>query len=87
MQRMHSSVHSTYFKDPVKRGEAANYFGVVRCPMDLRTLGQQVKAGKVTSSPEFTRDLALIFANAVMYNGDDNPVSQDAIAMWQEAQE
>lgn len=83
---MVSSVNSTYFKEPVRQGEAVNYFEIIKRPMDLKTLSQNVRSGKVTTSAEFTRDLALIFANAIMYNGQEHHVGQDALNMWREAQ-
>ena len=52
--QMTGSVHSTYFKEPVRPGEAANYFEIVKRPMDLKTLLQHVKAGKVSNSVERT---------------------------------
>jgi uncharacterized protein with ACT and thioredoxin-like domain len=84
---MVSSVYSTYFKEPVRQGEAMNYFEIIKKPMDLKTLLSNVKNGKITNSIEFTRDLALIFANAIMYNGADHHVARDARAMWREAQD
>lgn len=86
ISQMISSVNSTYFKEPVRPGEAKNYFEIIKKPMDLKTLLQNVKNGKITNSAEFTRDLALIFANAIMYNGQDHHVGQDAVNMWKEAQ-
>jgi bromodomain-containing protein 8 len=83
ISQMISSVNSTYFKEPVKQGEAKNYFEIIKKPMDLKTLLQSVK---ITNSAEFTRDLTLIFANAIMYNGQEHHVGQDAVNMWREAQ-
>ncbi|KAK9896458.1 hypothetical protein P389DRAFT_79533 [Cystobasidium minutum MCA 4210] len=87
ISQMVSSVNSTYFKEPVRQGEAVNYFEIIKRPMDLKTLSQNVRSGKVTTSAEFTRDLALIFANAIMYNGQEHHVGQDALNMWKEAQD
>ena len=84
---MQGSVYSTYFKEPVRPGEAANYFEIIKRPMDLKTLLHNVRNGKTASSVEFARDVVLIFANAIMYNGASNHVGQDAIALWREAQE
>lgn len=86
ISQMQGSVYSTYFKDPVRPGEALNYFEIIKRPMDLKTLSQNVRNGKVTTSTEFTRDLTLIFANAIMYNGAEHHVGRDALAMWREAQ-
>lgn len=86
ISQMISSVNSTYFKEPVKQGEAKNYFEIIKKPMDLKTLLQSVKNGKITNSADFTRDLTLIFANAIMYNGQEHHVGQDAVNMWREAQ-
>ena len=86
ISQMISSVNSTYFKEPVKQGEAKNYFEIIKKPMDLKTLLQSVKNGKITNSAEFTRDLTLNFANAIMYNGQEHHVGQDAVNMWREAQ-
>ena len=86
ISQMHGSIHSTFFKDPVRAGDALNYFEIVKRPMDLKTLLQKVKAGQVTCTAEFKRDVALIFANAVMYNGTNHDVARDARAMWADVQ-
>lgn len=85
--QLQSSVHATYFKEPVRDGEAAGYKEIIKRPMDLKTLGQNVKNGRCASSVEFTRDLLLIVVNAVMYNGADHHVAVEALAMWQEAKQ
>lgn len=84
---MIGSVYSTYFKEPVRQGEAPKYHEIIKRPMDLKTLLQHVKSGKIANSTELTRDVYLIFANAIMYNGAEHHVAQDAFALFREAQQ
>jgi bromodomain-containing protein 8 len=57
--QMHGNIRSNFFKDPVKPNEALNYYDIVKRPMDLRTLLQGVKNGRLSSTIEFKRDVAL----------------------------
>lgn len=59
VSQMQSNIRSNFFKDPVRPGEALNYFDIVKRPMDLKTLLQGIKSGRVTSTAEFKRDVAL----------------------------
>lgn len=87
ISQLDSSVYSTYFREPVKTGQAKNYFDIIRRPMDLKSIAQRVREGRITNSVEFGRDVALIIANAVMYNGAGHHVSDDAHSLWREAQQ
>lgn len=57
--QMVNNIRSNFFKEPVKRGEALNYYDIVKRPMDFKTLGQGIRSGRVTSTADFKRDVAL----------------------------
>jgi hypothetical protein len=69
------------FKDKVKKSEAPAYPKAILHPTCLREIGTRVK--KTIKNPvEIMREVALLCANAVQFNGEESDVGQDAIALW-----
>ena len=60
------------FREPVDNTKVPDYYDMIKFPMDLRTVKENVekqpKNGGYTSIEEFKRDIAQIFDNARMYN-------------------
>jgi hypothetical protein len=72
---LHASLSSlrsaTLFSQPIRELDAPGYASLVLKPTDLKTLWKQVKEGVVTDSTVFHREVARMFANAIMYNAED----------------
>ena len=58
------------FLEPVDFVHFAEYLTVVKRPMDLRTLKENLEKGEYTTRDEFYTDAKLIFDNAVLFNKD-----------------
>lgn len=51
-------------------------------PMDLGTIKKNIETGVLRTTPEFQRDMMLMFTNAIMYNSTDQPVFKMATEMY-----
>src|SRR2546423_6427711 len=75
IQPLHAGLSSlksaTLFSHPIREIDAPNYSNLIRYPTDLKTIWKQVKDGSITESRVFHREVARMFANAVMYNTED----------------
>ncbi len=58
------------FLEPVETTYFPEYLNVVKKPMDLRTLKENLEAGKYVRKEEFYADAQLIFDNAIAFNKD-----------------
>jgi len=71
------------FLDPVD-WEAlglSDYPEIVKRPMDLGTVEQRLDAGQYATVSDLAADVALVWDNAMVYNGEDNWVHQAALKM------
>ena len=72
---LHASLSSlrsaTLFSQPIREQDAPGYSSLVLKPTDLKTLWKQVKEGIVTESVVFHREVARMFANAIVYNAEN----------------
>jgi len=59
--------------DPVKLG-ILDYFDVIKHPMDLRTIKENLEAGDYQTSEEFANDVRLVWSNATTYNPSNHLV-------------
>lgn len=50
--------------------------------MDLSTIKKNLETGIIRTTPEFQRDMMLMFSNAIMYNSSDHNVYQMATEMY-----
>ena len=75
---LHSTIsqhrYGNIFHNPIKKTEAADYYDLVKRPMDLKTIKSRVKDGSISNSLEFKRDVFLMFANAMMYNREGSEI-------------
>lgn len=75
---LHSQIsqhrNGNIFHNPIKDSEAPDYREIVKRPMDLKTIKARVKDGGIKNTPEFQRDVWLMFANAMMYNRPDSDI-------------
>jgi hypothetical protein len=58
------------FLEPVDHAFFPDYLTVVKRPMDLRTLKENLEGGSYSTREEFYSDAKLIFDNAVLFNKD-----------------
>jgi bromodomain-containing protein 8 len=79
--------NGTIFHNPIKHSEAPDYQDIVKCPMDLKTIKMKVKEGKISNSLDFSRDVYLMFANAMMYNRPGSDVYEMAKSMMQDSEQ
>lgn len=72
--------------DPVALG-IPTYFSVIKHPMDISTVDQNLSDDLYSTSKEFEKDVGLIFSNAFKFNPPGNPVHELAKqyeALWKE---
>jgi len=72
--------------DPVALG-IPTYFSVIKHPMDISTVDQNLTDDQYSTSKEFEKDVGLIFSNAYKFNPPGNPVHELAKqyeALWKE---
>lgn len=68
---------SCMFLTPVdpERDQCANYFDVIKHPMDLQTVRKKLESNKYATVSQFKDDVNLIWENAYRYNGKKSIVS------------
>ena len=66
--------NGTIFHQPIKPNEAPDYHDIVKRPMDLKTVKNKVKDGRISTSSEYQRDILLMFANSLMYNRPNSDI-------------
>nr|XP_026491863.1 histone acetyltransferase KAT2A [Vanessa tameamea] len=59
------------FLKPVDKTEVPDYYDHIKYPMDLRTVGERLKARYYSSRRLFAADMARIFSNCRLYNSPD----------------
>jgi hypothetical protein len=67
---MEHTLNSDLFNSPVDptKYQIADYFEVIKQPMDLGTVRQKLEAGRYNTSEELAADVLLTFNNAMRYN-------------------
>ncbi|KAL5527788.1 hypothetical protein ACEPAG_6589 [Sanghuangporus baumii] len=78
--------NGTIFHNPIKHSEAPDYQDIVKRPMDLKTIKNRVKDGRISSSSEYQRDIYLMFANSLMYNRPNSDIYMMAEEMMQDSE-
>ncbi|KAM3966079.1 gcn5 acetyltransferase [Aphomia sociella] len=59
------------FLKPVDKAEVPDYYDHIKYPMDLRTMGERIKARYYVSKRLFIADMTRIFTNCRLYNSPD----------------
>ncbi|CAH2240353.1 jg17349 [Pararge aegeria aegeria] len=59
------------FLKPVDKADVPDYYDHIKYPMDLRTMGERLKARYYSSRRLFVADMARIFSNCRLYNSPD----------------
>ncbi|KAG5437556.1 hypothetical protein PCANB_000984 [Pneumocystis canis] len=68
--------HGTVFMAPVSNKDAPGYSNLIYFPTDMKSIRNKIRDGKITTSKQFHREILLLFANAIMYNGEDSTIAQ-----------
>ena len=71
-----------WFLEPIRVKDVPDYYDVIKNPMDLRTIRQNINRGLYSSREEFLKDVKLIYENSLEYNGD-NEITADAHKLFQ----
>lgn len=76
------------FLVPVNRDDVADYYDVIKEPMDLSTMESKLEADQYSTPEDFIRDARLIFDNCRKYNNESTPYAKSANKlekyMWQQ---
>ncbi|CAJ0586663.1 unnamed protein product, partial [Mesorhabditis spiculigera] len=75
------------FRYPVTDRDAVGYSKVVKRPMDLNTVKNDIENGKITTFEQLRNRLTRTFANAVMFNSSEEYVNTSGKALWAETTE
>ncbi|CAI4226294.1 unnamed protein product [Auanema sp. JU1783] len=76
--------HSGIFSHPVNEKEAPGYSDAIKQKMDLSTLKKEIESGQVSNLLQLKMKLALMFANAIMFNSTGHDVNTYAQEMAKE---
>jgi len=78
---VHESIDNEWFYRPVTRNVAPDYHKVVACPMDLGTIFCKLLLHqyKEVDYSDFVADVSLIWTNSIRYNGNNTPVTLEAL--------
>ncbi|CAK7201299.1 histone acetyltransferase [Sporothrix eucalyptigena] len=76
------------FLIPVSRDDVADYYEVIKEPMDLSTMESKLEADQYATPEDFIHDAKLIFSNCRKYNSENTPYTKSANKlekyMWQQ---
>ncbi|KAK3341462.1 Bromodomain-containing protein [Lasiosphaeria hispida] len=76
------------FLTPVNKDDVADYYEVIKEPMDLGTMESKLEADQYATPEDFIRDARLIFDNCRKYNNESTPYAKCANKlekfMWQQ---
>jgi histone acetyltransferase len=85
---MQNHASSWPFLTPVNKDDVADYYEVIKEPMDLSTMEVKLEADNYATPEDFIRDAKLIFDNCRKYNNDTTPYAKCANKlekyMWQQ---
>jgi hypothetical protein len=60
----------------------ANYFTIIKSPMDLGTVKQRLREGFYKDVKDCVSDVHLVFNNAMLFNTKESGIPQIAKSMW-----
>ncbi|KAJ6790070.1 hypothetical protein PWT90_06911 [Aphanocladium album] len=76
------------FLVPVNRDDVADYYDVIKEPMDLSTMENKLEADQYATPEDFIKDATLVFDNCRKYNNESTPYAKSATKlekfMWQQ---
>ncbi|KAF2758740.1 Bromodomain-containing protein [Pseudovirgaria hyperparasitica] len=88
---MQNNSNAWPFQQPVNKDEVADYYDVIKEPMDLATMEERHEKDMYPTPEDFIRDAKLIFDNCRKYNNETTPYAKAANRlekfMWQKLKE
>ncbi|KAG1452514.1 hypothetical protein G6F56_007800 [Rhizopus delemar] len=81
VEEMQNYTHAWPFLEPVKVEDVADYYQIIKEPMDLTTLEENVKADAYPTMEDFVKDTNKIFTNCKTYNAQDTEYSKCAVKL------
>ncbi|KIM98067.1 hypothetical protein OIDMADRAFT_105502 [Oidiodendron maius Zn] len=75
---MQNHASSWPFLNPVSRDDVADYYDVIKEPMDLSTMEAKLEADNYATPEDFIKDAKLIFNNCRKYNNETTPYAKSA---------
>lgn len=82
LSRLDDDPSVNMFKSAVKKTDAPAYPDAVKRPMWLAQVTSRVKKGITRDHIELMRDVALLCANAIQFNGREDNVGEEAVELW-----
>lgn len=71
------------FLKPVNRRQYPRYYEVISSPIDLQTIRDKINRYEYRTTEAFLRDYELMKNNAVKFNGNASPISDEGIAIYE----
>lgn len=78
VEEMQNYTHAWPFLEPVSIEDVADYYDIIKDPMDLATLEENVKADAYPTMDDFVKDTQKIFENCKLYNAEDTEYARCA---------
>ncbi|KAK8162380.1 hypothetical protein BKA80DRAFT_203824 [Phyllosticta citrichinensis] len=75
---MQNNTNAWPFLQPVNKDEVADYYDVIKEPMDLETMEQKHEKDMYPSPEDFIKDAMLVFNNCRRYNNENTPYAKAA---------
>ncbi|KAK8229113.1 hypothetical protein IWZ00DRAFT_330488 [Phyllosticta capitalensis] len=75
---MQNNTNAWPFLQPVNKDEVADYYDVIKEPMDLETMEQKHEKDMYPTPEDFIKDAMLIFNNCRRYNNENTPYAKAA---------
>lgn len=75
---MQNHASSWPFLHPVSREDVADYYEVIKEPMDLSTMESKLEREEYSTPEEFVKDANLIWVNCRRYNAENTPYAKSA---------
>ena len=75
---MQNNSNAWPFQQPVNKDEVADYYDVIKEPMDLATMEEKHEKDLYPSIEDFIKDARLIFNNCRRYNNETTPYAKAA---------
>ncbi|KAI5481129.1 hypothetical protein MNV49_005564 [Pseudohyphozyma bogoriensis] len=82
MDQLVSHPDAHMFQDPVLKSQAPAYGEAVLRPTSIADIKKAIRAEKIHSNEEITRDVALMCGNAVVFNGMGTEIARCAKSTW-----
>ncbi|BGP26228.1 bromodomain-containing protein [Rhodotorula toruloides] len=85
IEQLQAERYSHFFESRVTKSIAPMYNVAVRRPTCLRDITKAIKSGAISTNTDLMRDVALLCANAIQFNGDEgeDSVGNCAKLLWE----